>query len=62
MNIAYFSDTFYPRIDGVVVTLLNFIQLLAQKGHKIKLYVPNYKNIKEREVFGKIFYWLGKSA
>ena len=49
MNIAYFSDTFYPRIDGVVITLLNFIQLLAEKGHKIKLYVPNYKNIKERE-------------
>jgi len=49
MNIAYFSDTFYPRIDGVVVTLLNFIQLLAENGHKIKLYVPNYKNIIERE-------------
>jgi len=49
MKIAYFSDTFYPRIDGVVVTLLNFIQLLAEKGHKIKLYVPNYENIKERE-------------
>ena len=49
MNIAYFSDTFYPRIDGVVVTLLNFIQLLAEKGHKIKLYVPNYKNTKERK-------------
>lgn len=49
MNIAYFSDTFYPRIDGVVVTLLNFIQLLAEKGHKIKLYVPNYENIKEKK-------------
>ncbi|MHB1275329.1 MAG: glycosyltransferase [Candidatus Humimicrobiaceae bacterium] len=49
MNIAIFSDTFYPRIDGIVITLLNSIQLLAEKGHKIKLYVPNYKNIKIRE-------------
>jgi glycosyltransferase involved in cell wall biosynthesis len=49
MNIAIFSDTFYPRIDGVVVTILNFTQLLAEKGHKIKLYVPNYKNIKRKE-------------
>jgi glycosyltransferase involved in cell wall biosynthesis len=48
MNIAIFSDTFYPRTDGVVVTILNFIQLLAEKGHKIKLYVPNYKNIKKK--------------
>lgn len=45
MNIAIFSDTFYPSINGITITLLNFIQLLAEKGHKIKLYVPNYGNI-----------------
>ena len=48
-NIAIVTDTFYPRIDGIVITLLNSIQLLAEKDHKIKLYVPNYKNIKIRE-------------
>ncbi len=49
MNIAMFSDTFYPRVEGVVITLLNFTQLLSEKGHKVRLYVPNYENIKERE-------------
>lgn len=44
-----FSDTFYPSIEGVAITLLNFTQLLAEKGHKVKLYVPNYNNIKKRE-------------
>ena len=42
MNISIFSDTFYPNINGVTVTLLNFTQFLAEKGHKIKLIVPNY--------------------
>lgn len=42
MNISIFSDTFYPNINGVTVTLLNFTQFLAEKGHKIKLFVPNY--------------------
>jgi len=42
MNIAIFTDTFYPNINGVSITLLNFIQLLAEKGHKIKLYAPDY--------------------
>jgi 1,2-diacylglycerol 3-alpha-glucosyltransferase len=44
MNIAIFSDTFYPNINGVTITLLNFIQFLAEKNHKIKLIVPNYGN------------------
>ena len=42
MNIAIFTDTFYPNINGVTITLLNFIRHLAEKGHKIKLYAPNY--------------------
>jgi len=42
MNIAIFTDTFYPNINGVTITLLNFIRHFAEKGHKIKLYAPNY--------------------
>jgi glycosyltransferase involved in cell wall biosynthesis len=42
MNIAMFSDSFYPKVDGLTITLLNFIRLLSEKGHKIKLYIPSY--------------------
>ncbi len=49
MNIAMFSDAFYPSVEGVAITLLNFTRLLAEKGHKIKLYVPNYENLEEKE-------------
>ena len=45
MNIAIFSDNFYPKVDGLTITLLNFIRRLAEKGHKIRLYIPNYGDI-----------------
>jgi glycosyltransferase involved in cell wall biosynthesis len=46
MKIAIFTDTFYPCIDGVVISILNSTRLLAEKGHKIKIFAPSYRNNK----------------
>ncbi len=38
MRIAYFSDTFYPQLNGVVTSILNSSKILAERGHKIKIF------------------------
>jgi 1,2-diacylglycerol 3-alpha-glucosyltransferase len=47
MKIAIFTDSFLPQIDGVVTATLNLATGLADRGHKIYMIVPEYKNIKE---------------
>lgn len=42
MNIAIFSDAFYPQVNGVVTHLLNIIPLLA-KENKVHVFVPDFK-------------------
>lgn len=42
MKIAYFTDTFLPRIDGITFTIFEHSQSLSLKGHKIKIYAPSY--------------------
>lgn len=42
MKIAYFTDTFLPRVDGVTYTIYEHSRLLAKRGHKVKIYAPAY--------------------
>jgi 1,2-diacylglycerol 3-alpha-glucosyltransferase len=43
MNIAIFTDNFYPQINGVVTAVVNLAKGLADKGHKIYFVAPRYK-------------------
>ena len=43
MHIAVFSDTFYPQINGVVTSITNSSRYLANRGHKVMLFVPKSK-------------------
>lgn len=43
MRIAIFSDTFLPKIDGVAISIYQFTNLLAEKGHKFIICAPKYK-------------------
>jgi glycosyltransferase involved in cell wall biosynthesis len=49
LKIAFFSDTFYPQINGVVTSLVNLARSLADKGHKIFIVAPEIN--KEFEEF-----------
>ncbi|MCH7952120.1 glycosyltransferase [Patescibacteria group bacterium] len=40
MRIAYFSDVFLPKIDGVVTSLLALTSELGRKGHSIAIFCP----------------------
>ncbi|MCF7928414.1 MAG: glycosyltransferase [Spirochaetales bacterium] len=43
MNIAYLSDTFWPRINGVTISVETFATALVNAGHNVLLLVPDYK-------------------
>ena len=41
MRIAYFTETFLPKIDGVVNTLCHLLQHLESRGHQSLLFAPS---------------------
>ena len=43
MKIAVFTDTYSPKVDGIVTSIMNSTQFLAKKGHKIIIFAPEYK-------------------
>lgn len=42
MRVLYFSDTFLPKTDGVAVSIKNFSELLALRGHVFCICAPKY--------------------
>jgi len=47
LKIAIFTDSFIPLRDGIVTSTISLIKGLADKGNKIYIIAPNYKNLKE---------------
>jgi len=46
MRIAFFSDTFYPSINGVVTTIVETASFLQARGHEVLVIVPRHSNLK----------------
>lgn len=42
MKIAVFSDCYYPRVNGVVVSVFSFVQELINRGHIVKVLSVEY--------------------
>ena len=42
MRIAMFSDCYYPRVNGVVVSVYSFVQELINRGHIVKVITVDY--------------------
>lgn len=40
MRIAYFTETFLPKIDGIVVTLTHLLEYLEERGHESIMFAP----------------------
>lgn len=43
MNIAIFTDTFLPQINGVVTATISLAKGLSERGHKIYIICPEFK-------------------
>lgn len=42
MKVAIFTDTFLPKVNGVVTATINLSKGLANKGHEVLLVIPKY--------------------
>jgi glycosyltransferase involved in cell wall biosynthesis len=43
MNIAFFTDSYWPQINGVTIAIDNFAEELQKKGHKVLIFAPKPK-------------------
>lgn len=49
MKIAFFTDTYYPQLNGVTISVSNYAKELRKKGHTVCIFAPKIKNYKDRE-------------
>lgn len=40
MNIAFFTDTFYPQVNGVATSVASFAKELGSRGHRVLIVTP----------------------
>ena len=52
MKIAIFSDAFYPQINGIVTSIISIARDMADRGHKVIIVAPSYRNLQEYEYPG----------
>lgn len=43
MKIAFFTDTYYPQLNGVTISVDNFARELRKKGHTVYIFAPKIK-------------------
>ncbi|MBU2100744.1 glycosyltransferase [Candidatus Micrarchaeota archaeon] len=43
MKIAFFTDSYWPQINGVTISIDNFAEELEKKGHKVLIFAPKTK-------------------
>ncbi len=60
MKIAIFTDTFFPKTDGVVTSTINLIRQLQAQGHQVLVVAPRPKNLltSRLEIPGVKIVWL----
>ncbi|HSA83825.1 MAG TPA: glycosyltransferase family 4 protein, partial [Patescibacteria group bacterium] len=51
MKIGFFTDSYLPRIDGVVVSLETCARALRARGHEVYIVAPSHPHHKEKDPF-----------
>ena len=49
MRIAFFTDTYHPDLNGVVISIDAFAKILREKGHTVYIVAPQVKEYKEKD-------------
>jgi glycosyltransferase involved in cell wall biosynthesis len=54
MRIALFTETFLPKIDGIVTRLKHTVEHLQRQGHQVQVFCPDYglREYKGAKVYG----------
>ncbi len=55
MRIGFFTDTFYPNVDGVVTTLVNYRDEMQKRGDDVFVFTSGDKKTKELNQDPKVF-------
>lgn len=56
MKIAFFTDSYYPRINGVTVSVHSYATKLAELGHSVCIVCCNYDDSKDEKTHNKNHY------
>ena len=46
MKIGVLTDSYYPQLNGVVISIDNFTRELRRLGHEVYIFAPLLKNYK----------------
>lgn len=49
MKIAFFTDSYYPDISGLSISLENFIKTLRMQGHEVYLFAPHVQGYTDED-------------
>jgi len=47
MRIAFFTDSYYPQLNGVTISVENFVLELRKQGHTVYIFAPQMKRTKK---------------
>lgn len=56
MNVAMIVDCFYPRVNGVAVSVKTYSDELSRKGHKVIIVCPDYSDGKEKRTLSGCYF------
>ncbi|MGC8628882.1 MAG: glycosyltransferase [Candidatus Micrarchaeia archaeon] len=59
MQIAFYSDTYLPAVDGVVTSMLDFKKELESRGHKVYIFAPGTFLAKKKYESKDVFIYTG---
>ncbi len=47
MNIAFFTENYFPMVSGVSISIKLFKDALEEEGHKVYIFAPSYGKLKD---------------
>lgn len=59
INVAFYSDTYLPAMDGVVNSMLNFKKELERRGHGVYIFTSGDEQSKRKYSSSKVFITTG---
>jgi len=51
MNIAFFTDTYFPQMNGVVISIDHFVKKLRKRGHTVYIFAPAIEGYKDHDKY-----------
>jgi 1,2-diacylglycerol 3-alpha-glucosyltransferase len=61
LNIAFYTDSYLPAVDGVVTSIINFRKELERRGHHVYVFASGSSESKKRYSNSKTFIYAGRT-